>query len=222
MRLLIFLLLGCCPATALSAAAQKTILVVGDSLSAAYGMPEREGWVSLLQQRLVARKLAYRVINASVSGETTAGGRARIEQALRKYDPAIVLLALGANDGLRGLPLATIRSNLDGIAQRIGAHGARLVVIGMRLPPNLGPSYGRGFERLYRDVAAAQGSALVPFLLAGFAHDPTLFQSDGLHPSARAQALMLENVWPALAPLVMPVKNPRRAAAPSSRALRDE
>ncbi len=181
--------------------AGRAILVFGDSLSAGYGIPQDAAWPSLLQQRLRERKYDYTVINASISGETSAGGRQRIGEALRKYRPALVILALGANDGLRGLPVATMRDNLAAIVRAAQQSNARVLIVGMRLPPNYG-AYADSFHRSFSAIAETQKAAYVPFLLEGVAADREHFQPDGLHPTARAQAQLLENVWPALAGLL--------------------
>ncbi|MYD98046.1 MAG: arylesterase [Gammaproteobacteria bacterium] len=176
------------------------LLVLGDSLSAAYGIPEEQSWVNLLQERLGS---AYRVENASVSGETTQGGLARIVKTLELYEPDIVIIELGGNDGLRGLPIASIRDNLRTMTEAVKAAGAQPVLAGMLMPPNLGPRYTEAFEQLYVDVAEATGAALVPFLLDGVAAtDEDLMLPDGIHPSAAAQERLVENVWEVLAPLV--------------------
>lgn len=176
--------------------------MLGDSLSAAYGLPVQAGWVALLEARLRAQKFPYRVVNASVSGETSAGGASRIDRLLDQHRPAVLILALGGNDGLRGLPLAQLRQNLDRIIRAARARGARVVVVGMRLPPNFGPAYTRAFVAVYADLARQHRTAYVPFLLEGFADRPEYFQADGIHPTAAAQPLMLEQVWKVLAPLL--------------------
>ncbi len=185
-----------------AAADKPVLLVVGDSLSAAYGMEAAQGWVALLQRRLDAQGYAYRVINASVSGETTSGGRARLPALLKQHRPAIVLIALGGNDGLRGLPVAQMRGNLQGMIDAARAGGARVLLAGVRLPPNYGPAYTGEFHRVYRDLARSERTALVPFLLEGIDLDLTLMQDDRLHPASAAQARILDNVWPALQPLL--------------------
>ena len=192
------------PAAAATEAAPDapTILVMGDSLSAGYGMAAAEGWVALLQQRLAERTPEWRVVNASISGETSAGGAARIAAAVLREQPQVVIIALGANDGLRGLPLDEARRNL---ARMIGASqhvGARVLLIGMRMPPNLGPDYTRGFEANYRLLARTFDTALLPFLLEPVAADRANFQDDNLHPTAAVQPLILDHVWTALAPLL--------------------
>lgn len=177
------------------------VLVIGDSLSAAYGIRAEESWVTLLQERLGS---AYEVVNASISGDTTGGGRARIGKTLATHEPDIVIIELGGNDGLRGLPIETIRDNLTAMAEAVVAEEALPVLAGMLMPPNLGPRYTEAFQRVYEEVAEATGAALVPFLLEGVAlsEEGGLMQDDGIHPTAAAQVLLLDNVWKVLAPLV--------------------
>ena len=178
----------------------KILLVFGDSLSAAYGIPEEQSWVNLLRERLGS---AYEVVNTSSSGETTQGGLARIGKTLEVYEPDIVIIELGGNDGLRGLPITAIRDNLQAMTEAVIAAGAEPVLAGMLMPPNLGPRYTEAFERVYVDVAEATGAALVPFLLDGVAAtEEGLMLPDGIHPSAAAQERLVENVWEVLAPLV--------------------
>ena len=182
--------------------ANSTLLVFGDSLSAAYGIGQQAGWVALLQERLRQKRLDYTVINASVSGETTSGGAARIAATLTAYKPAIVIVALGANDGLRGLPLAQMRDNLAGILRAAQKSGSRVLLAGMKMPPNYGPQYTRDFEQAYVALARQFKCALVPFLLDGVAGKRELFLEDNLHPNAQAQPVILENVWKQLAPML--------------------
>ena len=178
----------------------EVLLVFGDSLSAAYGIPEEQSWVNLLRERLGS---AYEVVNTSSSGETTQGGLARIGKTLEVYEPDIVIIELGGNDGLRGLPITAIRDNLQAMTEAVIAAGAEPVLAGMLMPPNLGPRYTEAFERVYVDVAEATGAALVPFLLDGVAAtEEGLMLPDGIHPSAAAQERLVENVWEVLAPLV--------------------
>lgn len=184
------------------AAATPNILVFGDSISAAYGMRVEEGWVSLLQRKLTAQGYGYHVVNASVSGETTDGGRARLARALDLHQPAIVILELGGNDGLRGLPLADVKSNLEAMISAANQNKARVLLLGMRIPPNYGAAYTEKFHAIYRDLARTHRLPLVPFLLDKAALDPSLIQQDGLHPNARAQPLLLDAVWPALRPML--------------------
>lgn len=186
------------------------ILVLGDSLSAGYGLPTGRGWVSLLQERLAQRKLDYRVVNASISGDTTAGGRARLPAALAQHRPAIVVIELGANDGLRGQTVDTMHENLTEMVRASHRAGARVLLIGMQIPPNYGQEYTRKFQQTFVDVAKAEKVALVPFLLDGFAERRAMFQPDGVHPAEQAQPLMLDTVWRTLLPLLDP--RPRRTA----------
>ena len=179
-----------------------TILVLGDSLSAAYGLPRQSGWVALLEERLGERKFNYRVVNASISGETSAGGASRIETLLRQHRPTVLILALGGNDGLRGLPAAQLQSNLETMIRAARQHNARVLLAGMRMPPNFGPAYTRQFTAVYADLARRHRTAFVPFLLEGFADRPEYFLADGIHPNAAAQPLILERVWAALAPML--------------------
>ena len=178
------------------------VLVFGDSLSAAYGVPQGKGWVDLLTQRLRAGEREASVINASVSGETTQGGVTRIEDALTRHAPNVLVLELGGNDALRGLPLARTKDNLARMIAAARAHGARVLLLGMRIPPNYGPEYTRGFEDLYRELHEELDVAGIPFLLEGVALDEALMQGDGIHPTAAAQPRLLDNVWPALEPLL--------------------
>jgi acyl-CoA thioesterase I len=187
--------------TATPALAARTILVMGDSLSAGYGIRPEQAWPSLLAARLTDKRLDYSVANLSISGETTAGGRARLPDALRQHKPAIVVIALGANDGLRGLPLAQMRDNLTAMLDAARDAGARTLLIGMRLPPNYGP-YASEFDAAFRDTASLKKSAYFDFLLAPIALDRRYFQSDGLHPTAEAQPLLLDAIWPRLQPLL--------------------
>lgn len=181
--------------------AAKIVLVFGDSLSAGYGLRPEEAWPALLDQRLKARKLDYSVANLSISGETTAGGRARLDAALKAHRPAVVILALGANDGLRGLPLAQMRANLEAMTASARQAGARVLIAGMRLPPNYGP-YADEFHASFARVAQAQKSPLLPFLLEPVASEPRFFLPDNLHPTADAQPRLLDHVWGSLQPLL--------------------
>lgn len=184
------------------AALAATILVYGDSLSAGYGLSRGEDWAHLLAQRLQEKKLDYTVVNASISGETTLGGVKRIDDTLRTHKPAIVILALGANDGLRGTDLATMRGNLDRIISAAHRTRARVILVGMRIPPNYGPTYTEKFQRVFNEVAKSKRVSLVPFLLDGFADRREYFQADNLHPTAGAQPLILETIWKSLTPLL--------------------
>jgi acyl-CoA thioesterase I len=193
-------------ATAAAAPAQPpVVLVVGDSLSAEYGLKRGTGWVPLLQQRIAGRKRAARVVNASISGDTTSGGRSRLAPLLAQHRPAVVILELGSNDALRGLPLDMTRANLDAMTGAAQQAGAKVLLVGMEMPPNYGADYANRFVAIYREVASARHAALVPFLLKGIADDPDplrLFQADRLHPNEQAQARMLDNVWPELSRLL--------------------
>ena len=185
-----------------SSATAGTLLVLGDSLSAGYGLEPGQGWVELLEQRLEQRGESWRVINASISGDTTAGGRARLPAALERHRPDVLLLELGANDGLRGLSLAAMQDNLGAMIEQAHATGARVLLIGMRMPPNYGPRYTRAFTAIYEELASEHGVPLVPFLLERVALEANLMLPDNLHPNARAQPLLLDTVWPTLAPLL--------------------
>ncbi len=180
----------------------RTVLVLGDSLSAAYGMAPAQGWVALTSARLAQAKPGWRVVNASISGETSAGGSARVVEAVLRHRPAVVVIALGANDGLRGLPLAQTRHHLARMVGAAQAVGAEVLLVGMRLPPNYGPDYTAEFERNYRELAAHFDTALVPFLLEPIALERNAFQADNLHPVAAVQPKLRDHVWPALAPLL--------------------
>ena len=181
------------------------VLIVGDSLSAEYGLARGSGWVALLEQRLEAKGVAANVVNASISGDTTSGGRARLPALLATHKPAVVVIELGGNDALRGLPLASTQANLEAMARASKAAGARVLIAGMQVPPNYGRRYADDFAALFSRVAKAEGTALVPFLLAGVADGPdaeAMFQSDRIHPRAEAHPRILDNVWPALRPLL--------------------
>lgn len=197
-------LAGFCAAVR-SQAGTRTILVVGDSLSAEYGLARGSGWVALLEKKLAAEKIAATVVNASISGETTAGGRSRIAGLLAQHKPTHVILELGGNDALRGLPLASTEANLRAMASAARAIKARVLIAGMQVPPNYGRRYADDFAALFANVAKAEGAALLPFLLAGVADGPDatrLFQPDGIHPLAEAHPRILANVWPVLRPLL--------------------
>lgn len=193
-----FALLLVAPSSALAA---KTVLVFGDSLSAGYGIRPQEAWPALLEKRLGERRLNYNVANLSISGETTAGGRSRLAAALREHRPSVVVIALGANDGLRGLPLVQMRANLEHMVTISQQAGARVALLGMRLPPNYGP-YAEQFFQTFSELAKQHKTAYLPFLLEPVATQPTMFQADQLHPTAKAQPLILDHVWPALQPLL--------------------
>lgn len=190
---LIFALLGVLPSTTVVFAAEAPkLLVWGDSLSAAYGIPVDKGWVSLLQDKLGDR---YTVVNGSISGETSAGGLTRLPEALKQHQPAYVLLELGANDGLRGIDLPTMRSNLEQMIKLTQAAKAKVVLVGIKLPPNYGSVFTEKFEATYAELAQQYDTPIVPFLLEGVADNWDLMQADGLHPTAAAQPKVLENVW---------------------------
>jgi acyl-CoA thioesterase-1 len=186
--------------------AQPVILVVGDSLSAEYGLPRGSGWVALLEQRLAREKIAARVVNASISGDTTSGGRSRLPALLAQHKPTHVILELGGNDALRGLPIAMTQDNLAVMTRAAKAAGARVLIAGMQMPPNYGRQYSEQFAAMFATVAKNEGAALVPFFLKGVAdiEDSVekMFQPDRIHPNAAAQPVMLGNVWPVLAPLL--------------------
>jgi len=184
------------------AGAARTVLVFGDSLSAGYGLKPGQSWPDLLQHRLTDKGYGDVVVNASISGETSSGGIARLPRALQQHKPDIVILELGANDGLRGLPLSTIRGNLHSLIAIARATRAKVLLVGIQLPPNYGPVYTRQFRELFAQLASEQRTALVPFLLEGVALNDTLMQADGLHPNAAGQPLILETVWTALSPLL--------------------
>ena len=185
-----------------SAATAGTILVYGDSLSAAYGIAQERGWVALLETRLKREKLDYNVANASISGETTSGGQARFRKVLEKHRPAITVIELGANDGLRGLPVSQMRKNLNAMITEAKAAGSRVVLVGIKMPPNYGPDYNRAFDAAYTDLAKEHKVSLVPFLMEGIAHKRDFFQPDNLHPTVAAQPVLLDNVWKVLKPLL--------------------
>ena len=183
-------------------AGSRTVLVMGDSLSAAYGLGASEGWVSLLAERIATSAPGWRVVNASISGETTAGGAARIVDEVVRHRPSVVVIELGANDGLRGLPLRDTRVNLARMIGASQAVGAKVLLVGMRIPPNYGAEYTRGFERNYTALAGQFDVALLPFLLQPIATDRAAFQNDNLHPVADAQPKLRDHVWTALEPLL--------------------
>ncbi len=178
------------------------ILVFGDSLSAGYGVPNAKTWVALLQRRVNEFGYRHRVVNASISGDTTASGLARLESALQRHNPAVVILELGGNDGLRALSLAALRSNLEDIIETARQGNAKIVLAGMRMPPNYGVAYATEFERIYIELARQHQVTLIPFFLAGVATVPNMMQADGIHPTVDAQPVLLENVWKHLQPLL--------------------
>jgi len=188
--------------------APRTVVVLGDSLSAGYGIPLKEGWVNLLAQRIATEGYGYQVINASVSGETTQGGLARLPRVLKIHKPAIVIIELGGNDGLRGLPLAASRENLRKTIELARAAQARVVLLGMLIPPNYGQRYAQEFRDMFSTLASSHSVALVPFLLDKVALNPRLMQDDGIHANAKGQPQMLENVWPTLKPLLVAPRKP--------------
>jgi acyl-CoA thioesterase I len=179
-----------------------TVLVVGDSISAALGLDTRQGWVSLLQNRLQEGGFAHRVVNASISGDTSAGGLARLPALLSQHQPQLVIIELGGNDGLRGQPPAQLQQNLARMVDAATASGAKVLLLGMRLPPNYGQRYTQAFAQVFSDIAADKQVPLVPFLLEGVGGVPGMMQADGIHPAVAAQPQMLENVWPRLEPLL--------------------
>jgi acyl-CoA thioesterase-1 len=183
-------------------ASDRTILVFGDSLSAAFGIRPEEGWVALLAQRLQSQGYGYQVVNASVSGETSAGGLQRLPRALQLHQPGVVILELGANDGLRGLPVSATRENLASMVQMSQAAHAQVLLVGMRIPPNYGPRYTEEFAAVYPALAQQYRLPLVPFLLEKVALDPTRMQEDGLHPNAAGEPLVLDTLWPYLKQLL--------------------
>ncbi|MGZ5267705.1 MAG: arylesterase [Caldimonas sp.] len=193
------------PSLAAVARKSQAILVVGDSLSAEYGLQRGSGWVALLGERLAREHPAASVVNASISGDTTAGGLTRLPALLRQHRPSLVVLELGGNDALRGLPIETTRSNLVEMARLVKAAGAKVLIVGMQVPPNYGRSYGERFAALFAEVARSEGAALVPFMLKGVADGPqadAMFQADRIHPLASAHPIILGNVWPVLEPLL--------------------
>jgi acyl-CoA thioesterase-1 len=178
------------------------IMIYGDSLSAAYGIPQQQGWVSLLQKKLASEHYQYEVINASISGETTSSGVSRIHNALKQVKPSIVIIELGANDGLRGLPIQAMTTNLEAIIQQSKESGAKILLVGMRIPPNYGPQYTKLFSQSYVKLSQVHEIPLVPFMLENIAAKANLIQDDGLHPNAVAQPMVLDNIWPHLKKLL--------------------
>jgi acyl-CoA thioesterase I len=200
-RILLCVLLSLCWCHTTFAAA-NTILVMGDSLSAGYGIKIETGWVALLNKRLAEQGYKYMVVNASVSGETSSGGKVRLPNLLSIHKPVIVIMELGANDGLRGLPNAQLRSNLHTMIAAAQQASAKVLLVGMQIPPNYGSSYATGFSAVFADLAKQQRLVSVPFLLDGVALDAGLMQADGLHPNQQGQPRLLDNVWPALKPML--------------------
>jgi acyl-CoA thioesterase-1 len=189
-------------ASAAARAEAPVILVFGDSISAGYGLRLEQGWVELLKTRLKSQGYGDQVVNASVSGETTAGGLARLPRALELHHPSIVILELGGNDGLRGLPIAQMRANLTQMVTLSTAAGAKVLLLGMRMPPNYGPEYTKQFAMVFSDLASEKKIPFVPFLLTDIALSPALLQDDDIHPNALGQPILLDNVWPTLKPLL--------------------
>ena len=198
MNRILLLLLMILPLTA----SANIILIVGDSLSAAYGLPLEQGWVALLQARLDSRDYPYRIVNASISGDTTANARSRLPRALASHEPAVVLLELGGNDGLRGLSLTAMKSNLDAMITSAQQAGSQVLLIGMQLPPNYGPRYTERFQSIYHELAGERNLALLPSLVDGIGTKQNLMQEDGIHPNAVAQPLIVDRVWKELVPLL--------------------
>jgi acyl-CoA thioesterase-1 len=189
-------------ATANAYSAPKTVLVVGDSLSAEYGIARGAGWVALLEQKMKNEKIDARVVNASISGETTSGGKARLPALLGQHKPDLVVIELGANDGLRGLPVPSAEANLRAMIAAAQAQKARVLLVGMRMPPNYGRAYTERFFGMFQTVATSTKSPLVPFMLEGVADKPALFQQDRLHPTAQAHPIILNNIWPTFEKMV--------------------
>jgi acyl-CoA thioesterase-1 len=181
---------------------EKTVLVFGDSLSASYGIKEEQGWVNLLSEKLRQAQSPYSVINASVSGETSSGGLSRLPAVLAEFQPSVVILELGGNDGLRGLPLTTLQVNLEEMVSLSQQAGAEVLLAGIQIPPNYGPRYTEPFYALFGEIADTEELPFVPFLIDGIPQQPELMQNDGIHPRAEAQHMILDNVWPALAPML--------------------
>jgi len=197
-----FLLLSFVLVCSFSASAAPNILVLGDSISAGLGLHQNQGWVSLLQQRLISKDYPHKVINASISGETSSGGLRRISSVLDKHNPKVVIIELGANDGLRGLKLSQLRSNLSDITDLSLRRQAKVLLLGMQLPPNYGPAYTKAFSNVFIEVSKDKQVSIVPFLFSGFESDLQYFQADQIHPNAQAQTLMLDNIWPTLSRLI--------------------
>lgn len=189
-------------AAASAYSAPKTVLVVGDSLSAEYGLARGAGWVSLLEQKLKAEKIDANVVNASISGETTSGGRARLPALLSQHKPAVVVIELGANDGLRGLPVASAEANLRSMVSLAQQNRAKVLLVGMRMPPNYGRAYTERFYGMYKDLATETKAPLVPFMLEGVADRADMFQQDRMHPVAAAHPIILANIWPQVSKLM--------------------
>ncbi|MGO1462711.1 MAG: arylesterase [Marinobacter sp.] len=200
-RSIIFLLVALFALPAM--AGQQTLLILGDSLSAAYGVPSETAWVQLLRQRMQDNGLDnWQVVNASISGETTDGGVRRLPELIEKNSPSVVIIELGGNDGLRGFPPKVIKSNLASMVERVQNSGAQAVLVGMQIPPNYGQRYTHMFAELFPAISDSYNTALVPFFLEGIYNKDTLMQDDGIHPTAEAQPMLLENIWPVLSPLL--------------------
>jgi acyl-CoA thioesterase-1 len=199
---LLVMLSASLPIAAAESAAKGPIMVFGDSLSAGWGIDRERGWVALLEQRLEEEGIARELVNASVSGETSAGGRARLPQALQRHRPGVVILELGGNDGLQGLPLKNLKANLNKMLDEIEAAGAQPLLVGMQIPPNLGPIYTRAFAAIFPEIAEARAIPLVPFMLEGVAGNAEMMQNDDIHPNEAGQGPILENIWPVLEPLL--------------------
>ncbi len=191
-----------CLALAGAPAWADSVLVWGDSLSAGYGLQTQQAWPSLLEKRFAEAKLPHKVVNASISGETTSGGRSRLPTALQTHKPAVVIIELGANDGLRGLPPKLMAANLQAMIDASRQAGAKILLVGMRMPPNYGPEYTASFENTFKDLARSNKVRLVPFMMEGFADKRQFFQQDGIHPIAEAQPIILDTIWRELAPLL--------------------
>jgi acyl-CoA thioesterase I len=198
-KILLLLMIFAAPA---AAASRPVVLIVGDSLSAGYGLATHENWPSLLQRRLSDLGYPHRVVNASISGDTTSGGLARLPRALERHAPEIVLIGLGGNDGLRAIPVPEFRRNLANMIQLSASAGAKVLLAGIRIPPNYGPEYAEAFHAVFHELAREHETSLVPFILEGIALDPGLMQADGIHPTAAAQPVILDNLWPALKPML--------------------
>jgi acyl-CoA thioesterase-1 len=202
LRLVVLVLVFAAAALPARAAEPPVILVLGDSLSAGFGLAPGQGWVSLLQQRLKKEGYGHRVVNASVSGETTDGGLARLDRALATHEPAIVIVELGGNDGLRGLPVSRVEANLGQIVTKSLAAGADVLLLSVSMPTNYGPQYTSAFRQAFENLGRRHDIAVGALMSAGFARDLSLFQPDGIHPNARAQPLLLDSIWPQLTPLL--------------------
>ena len=197
-KIILFLLLSVAWQFASAGGVARTLLVIGDSLSAGYGIDLEDGWVSLLQNRLTEQGYGYRVVNASISGDTTTGGVSRLPRALELHQPDIVLIELGGNDGLRGTPIFVMKNNLAAMIEAAQKKGAEVVLAGMQMPPNYGADYAGDFADVYKDLAAEYKTALIDFFLAGVALDPNMMQADNIHPNEKGQPLLLENAWAVL------------------------